>query len=61
MNRTRFLLLARGKFSLSFLVLLAGLIIKLTQDRLTEEKKLICMYRDLIDMGPKEMTEVSSF
>ena len=36
-------------------VLVAGLIIKLTQDRLTEEKELLlCAHKGLIEMGPKK-------
>lgn len=45
------------------MVLLADLIIKLTQDRLTRRKKtnLIHTYRDLIGMGLEEMTKTHSF
>lgn len=52
-----------GKFPLS-LVLCAGLMIKLTQDRWTEERKntnLIGTYRGLRDTGPKERTNEGSF
>lgn len=42
---------------------MGGLTIKLTQDRLTGEKKtnLVCTYRGLIEMRPKEMTKAGSF
>lgn len=53
----------REIFPLPFMVLLADLIIKLTQDRLTRRKKtnLIHTYRDLIGMGLEEMTKTHSF
>lgn len=45
-----------------FVCLLADLIIKLTQDRLTDGgKSLSHTYRDLIDMRPKEMTKAYRF
>ena len=49
-----------GNFPPPLLVLLAGLIIKLTQDKLTEEKE-IHTYRCPIDKGTKEVTKAGSF
>ena len=44
-------------------VLVAGLIIKLTQDKLTEEKEthLICVQDGLVEMGSKEVAKAGSF
>lgn len=47
-------LLGLGDFPLPLLVLLGNLIIKLTLDRLTGEKKLICVYGSPIDIEPEE-------
>ena len=42
---------------------MAGLIIKLTQDRLTEEKEthLILVQEGLIEMGSREVAKAGSF
>ena len=42
---------------------MAGLIIKLTQDKLTEEKEthLICVQEGLVEMGSKEVAKAGSF
>ena len=41
---------------------MAGLIIKLTQDRLTEEKEILLRaHKGLIEMGPKKWPKQTAF